>query len=136
MTNGCFDLLHAGHIYLLNKAKKLGDILILAVNDDASIKKLKGVDRPVFTLDERLEVLVAITVIDYLIVFSQETPLKLISTLLPDVLVKGGDWKPNSVVGKAEVERSGGKLTLIPFRQGHSSSDLIDRIQNSVRRQT
>jgi len=132
-TNGCFDLLHGGHIHLLTEAKKLGDILIVAVNDDSSIRKNKGPGRPVFPLEERLEILESIEAIDYLIAFSQETPKKVIESLLPDVLVKGGDWLPKEVVGRQEVEESGGKVIIIPFLNGHSSSEMVRKIIESAK---
>ena len=127
-TNGCFDILHRGHIHLFHEAKKLGDILIVAVNDDSSIWKIKGPTRPIFPLKERMEVLEAIADIDYLVSFSEETPKEIISSLLPDVLVKGGDWKPEEVVGKKEVEQAGGEVITIPYLPHHSSSDIIGRI--------
>jgi len=127
-TNGCFDLIHAGHVYLFRTAKVLGDVLITAVNDDASIRRFKGPSRPVFALAERLEVLQAIEAIDYLTVFCQDTPLQIINALQPDVLVKGGDWKPDKVVGRAEVLAAGGKVEIVPVRPGSSSSSIIDRI--------
>ena len=110
-TNGCFDLLHGGHVHLFEEAKKLGDVLIVAVNDDRSIRKIKGASRPIFPLEERLEILGAIEYIDYLIPFAEETPQSVISHLLPDVLVKGEDWKMDEVVGRKEVEEAGGKVT-------------------------
>lgn len=127
-TNGCFDLLHKGHIHLFREAKKWGDVLIVAVNDDASIKKFKGRWRPIFPLEERLEILEAIEEIDYLVSFSEETPQKIISLLLPDVLVKGGDWKLEEVVGRKEVESFGGRVVLIPYLKGYSTSALIKKI--------
>lgn len=127
-TNGCFDILHRGHIHLFHEAKKLGDILIVAVNDDSSIRKIKGSTRPIFPLEERMEVLDAIADIDFLVSFSEETPRKIITSLLPDVLVKGGDWKPQEVVGKKEVEQAGGEVITIPYLPHHSSSDIIGRI--------
>ncbi|MHB8093564.1 MAG: adenylyltransferase/cytidyltransferase family protein [Candidatus Aminicenantales bacterium] len=132
-TNGCFDLLHGGHVRLFREARKRGDILIVALNTDASIRRLKGKARPIFPLRERLEVLSAIADIDYLTWFAEETPLKTIAALLPDVLVKGGDWKPGQVVGKAEVEGAGGKVVIVPYLKGHSSSSIIGRIRSSVR---
>jgi len=132
-TNGCFDILHSGHVYLFREAKKRGDVFMVAVNDDASVKKIKGASRPIFPLKERLEVLEAIEEIDYLTSFSEETPQKIIALLVPDVLVKGGDWKPEEVVGKAEVERAGGKVVIIPYLKGQSSSEIIDRIIRSVK---
>jgi len=132
-TNGCFDILHSGHVYLFREAKKRGDVFMVAVNDDASVKKIKGASRPIFPLKERLEVLEANEEIDYLTSFSEETPQKIIALLVPDVLVKGGDWKPEEVVGKAEVERAGGKVVIIPYLNGQSSSEIIDRIIRSVK---
>ena len=127
-TNGCFDLLHKGHIHLFREAKKWGEVLIVAVNDDPSLKKLKGNWRPIFPLEERLEILEAIEEIDYLVPFSEETPQRIISLILPDILVKGGDWKLEEVVGREEVERSGGKVVLIPYLKGYSTSALIKKI--------
>lgn len=127
-TNGCFDLLHAGHISLFRRAKKLGDVLIVALNADASVRKVKGPSRPIFPLKERLEILEAIEVIDYLTWFSEETPQKIIAALLPDFLVKGGDWKPKQVVGKKEVEAAGGRVVIIPYFKGHSSSAIIRKV--------
>jgi len=127
-TNGCFDILHSGHIHLFREAKKFGDVLFVAVNDDSSIRKIKGPTRPIFPLEERMEVLEAISDVDFLVSFSEETPKVIISSLLPDVLVKGGDWKPEEVVGKKEVEQVGGKVVTIPYLSYHSSTDIIQRI--------
>ncbi len=127
-TNGCFDILHGGHIHIFREAKKRGDILIVAVNDDLSVKKIKGPSRPIFPLSERMEILEAVEEIDFLVSFSEETPQTIIASLLPDVLVKGGDWKLDEVVGKSEVERAGGKVIIIPYLEGYSSSDIIERI--------
>jgi len=127
-TNGCFDLLHGGHIRLFREAKRRGDALVVALNTDASVRKLKGPLRPVFPLKERLEVLAAVADIDYLTWFSEETPRKTIAALLPDVLVKGGDWTPENVVGKAEVEGAGGRVVIVPYLKGRSSTSIIDRI--------
>ncbi len=131
-TNGCFDLLHKGHIHLFREAKKWGDVLIVAVNDDASIKKFKGSWRPIFPLEERLEILEAIEEIDYLVSFSEDIPQKIISLLIPDVLVKGGDWKLDEVVGREEVEGAGGRVVLVPYLEGYSTSALINKIINSA----
>jgi len=128
-TNGCFDLLHLGHIKLFKYAKQLGDILIVGVNSDSSIKKIKGSKRPVFPLNERLEILEAVEFIDYLTIFEEETPQKLIAFLLPDILVKGGDWKPEQVVGKREVEQAGGKVIIFPYMKGYSSTNIIEKIK-------
>lgn len=127
-TNGCFDLLHGGHIWLFHQAKKLGDILVVAVNSDDSIRKLKGKSRPIFPLSERLEILEAIEDIDYLMAFDDLTPHKVISRLLPDILVKGGDWSLDQIVGREEVEKAGGKVAVIPYRQGKSTSEIIQKI--------
>ncbi len=131
-TNGCFDLLHSGHIHLIREAKKQGDVFIIAVNEDESIRRLKGGSRPIFPLEERLEVLEAVGDIDYLITFSEATPQRIIAALLPDVLVKGGDWKPEEVVGKREVEHSGGRVVIIPYLKGRSTSEIIGRIIQSA----
>ena len=133
-TNGCFDLLHSGHVYLFREARKLGDALIVAVNDDASVQKIKGPRRPIFPLRERLEILEAIQSIDYLIPFSQETPREIISSLLPDVLVKGGDWNMDEVVGREEVTAAGGKVILIPPRKGQSTSQILSRVIESFKK--
>jgi len=131
-TNGCFDLLHGGHIHLFREARKHGDILVVAVNDDFSVKKIKGASRPIFPLEERLEILEAIEEIDYLTYFSEDTPQEVIALLLPDVLVKGGDWKPEDVVGKREVEGAGGDVRIIPYLEGCSTSEIIERIVQSA----
>lgn len=127
-TNGCFDLLHAGHVWLFKEARKLGDILVVAVNSDASLRRLKGPKRPVFPLKERLEILAAIEFIDVLTVFPQDTPQKIIALLHPDVLVKGGDWPPDQIVGRKEVEESGGRVVLIPYIEGLSTTGIIKKI--------
>jgi rfaE bifunctional protein nucleotidyltransferase chain/domain len=130
LTNGCFDLLHGGHIHLFKQAKKLGDVLIVAVNDDASIQRLKGLNRPIFPLEERVEVLEAVAYIDFLLSFSQDTPKELIAALLPDILVKGGDWAHDEVVGREEVEGAGGRVVLIPYLPGYSSTAIINRVKS------
>lgn len=127
-TNGCFDLIHGGHIHLFRFAKSCGDVLIVALNTDASIRKIKGPSRPVFPLKERYEILSAIEHIDYLTSFSEETPQTIIAALLPDVLVKGGDWASDEIVGKKEVEEAGGKVVRAPYLIGRSSTDIIEKI--------
>jgi rfaE bifunctional protein nucleotidyltransferase chain/domain len=127
-TNGCFDLLHAGHIRLFREAAKMGDCLIVALNSDASVRRLKGPNRPIFPLPERFEILSAIEDIDYLVSFPEATPRRIIADLLPDVLVKGGDWGPDEIVGRAEVEATGGRVVRVRFVEGHSSSSIIRRI--------
>jgi rfaE bifunctional protein nucleotidyltransferase chain/domain len=123
-TNGCFDLLHGGHVHLFREAKKLGD--------DRSIRMIKGPSRPIFSLEERLEILEAIEYIDYLVSFPEETPRKIISALLPDVLVKGADWKKDEVVGRKEVEAAGGKVVQVSLHKGTSTSSLLQRILDTV----
>jgi D-beta-D-heptose 7-phosphate kinase/D-beta-D-heptose 1-phosphate adenosyltransferase len=130
-TNGVFDLLHAGHIDLLEFAKNSGDYLIVGINDDDSARRLKkGEGRPIYPLAERMEVLEAVMYVDYITPFSQDTPLELIKSLLRvDVLVKGGDYKPHEVVGRKEVEEAGGKLLLFDFRTPYSTTAIVDRVQ-------
>jgi len=132
-TNGCFDLIHGGHIHLFRWAKKQGDVLIVALNTDASIRRLKGPTRPIFPLAERFEVLAAIEDIDYLVSFGEDTPRKIIAALLPDILVKGGDWGPGEIVGAEEVEAAGGRVLRVPYLKGHSSTDIIEKIVRSFR---
>jgi D-beta-D-heptose 7-phosphate kinase/D-beta-D-heptose 1-phosphate adenosyltransferase len=127
-TNGCFDLLHAGHIRLFREARKLGDVLIVALNRDVSVRKIKGPARPIFPLRERWEILEAIEDIDYLTSFGEETSQKIIATLLPDVLVKGGDWGPHQVVGRETVEAAGGKVVRVRQLKGQSTSAIVKKI--------
>jgi rfaE bifunctional protein nucleotidyltransferase chain/domain len=124
-TNGCFDLIHAGHIRLLREAKELGDVLIVALNTDASIRRLKGRTRPIYPLKERQEILAAVEVIDFVTSFAEDTPRRIIAHLLPDVLVKGGDWKPDEVIGREEVEAAGGRVVIVPYLEGRSTSSMI-----------
>lgn len=128
-TNGVFDLLHPGHIELLQFARSQGDFLVVGVNDDASVRRLKGEKRPIFPLAERMEILAALECVDYVVPFSQDTPLELIRTLgRIDVLVKGGDYAPGEVVGREQVEAAGGKLCLFKLSGDYSSSALIAKI--------
>lgn len=130
-TNGCFDLIHGGHIHLFRRAKARGDVLIVAVNSDASVRRLKGPARPVFPLAERMEVLAALADIDYVTWFEEDTPQEIIAALLPDVLVKGGDWGAGEIVGTAEVEGAGGRVYRVPYRRGHSSTNIIEKIRKN-----
>ncbi|MCJ7679693.1 MAG: adenylyltransferase/cytidyltransferase family protein [Candidatus Aminicenantes bacterium] len=130
-TNGCFDILHGGHIRLFQEGKRQGNILIVAVNTDETIQKQKGPARPIFPLAERLEVLDALENVDYLVPFSEDTPLELILLLKPDVLIKGGDWKPDEVVGKKEVEEWGGRVIHFPYVTGSSTTALVEKIIRS-----
>lgn len=124
-TNGCFDLLHVGHVRLLEKAKSLGSILVVGLNSDGSVRKLKGLRRPVNPAGGRAEVLSALHAVDYVVLFSDRTPIRLIRRIKPDVLVKGGDWVKDQVVGKDFVESYGGKVTLFPFVKGYSTSKFL-----------
>jgi len=127
-TNGCFDILHPGHTRYLAEARTLGDALIVAVNSDASVRALKGPSRPVFPAAERAEVLAALRAVDYVTIFDDITPRVVIARMTPDVLVKGGDWGPNEIVGREEVKAAGGRVVSIPLVAGFSSSALIERI--------
>jgi len=130
MTNGCFDVLHAGHVAYLEEAKSLGDRLIVAVNDDASVKRLKGKSRPINALEDRLLVLAGLAAVDWVVPFSEDTPAQLVAKVLPDILVKGGDYKPDEIVGARDVLRNGGEVRVLAFRDGHSSSRIIDRLND------
>jgi rfaE bifunctional protein nucleotidyltransferase chain/domain len=125
-TNGCFDLLHPGHTRYLAEARKLGDVLIVAVNSDASVRALKGPGRPIFPAAERAEILAALEAVDYVTIFDDLTPQAVIARLLPNVLVKGADWGPDDVVGRAEVEAAGGQVVSIPVVPGYSTSAIIE----------
>ena len=126
-TNGCFDLLHRGHIYYLSRARELGDLLVVGLNSDASVTLLKGPGRPVNTQEARAEVLGALAFVDYIIVFGEETPLDLITRLEPHILVKGGEYIVEDIVGYKEVTSRGGRVETIPMMEGYSSSSIIDR---------
>lgn len=129
MTNGCFDLLHTGHITYLEQAKALGDRLIVAVNDDASVRRLKGSERPINCLQDRMKMLAAMRMIDWVVPFSEDTPARLISHILPDVLVKGGDYQINQIAGANQVLAHGGEVKILPFVAGYSSSAVIEKIR-------
>ena len=128
-TNGVFDLLHVGHVRYLTQARGLGDALVVAINSDRTVRELKGPDRPVFDQAERAEILAALRSVDYVCVFDDISPRKLITTLLPDVLVKGGDYRLDQIHGREEVEAAGGKVISLPFVQGASTTTLIERIR-------
>jgi len=129
-TNGCFDLIHVGHTRYLEEAKKLGDILIVAVNSDQSVRAIKGNKRPIITEEERAEVLSALQCVDFVVIFDEPDPLNIISSLKPDVMVKGGDWSEDAIIGREVVESIGGKVVLIPEIKGSSTSSIIDKIVN------
>jgi D-beta-D-heptose 7-phosphate kinase/D-beta-D-heptose 1-phosphate adenosyltransferase len=127
-TNGCFDLLHIGHVRYLEEAKSLGDILVVGVNSDASVRGLKGPNRPILPEEERAEILSGLACVDYVTIFDEPTPSNLISLLLPHILVKGGDWTKEETVGWETVERTGGEVVILSFVEGSSSSQLIETI--------
>ena len=127
-TNGCFDLIHPGHVQYLEDARALGDFLVLGLNSDASVARLKGPSRPLQDETARAMVLLGLRSVDAVVRFDEDTPLELITALQPDVLVKGGDYTPDAVVGRELVEARGGRLVLIPFLPGHSTSTIVSRI--------
>jgi D-glycero-beta-D-manno-heptose 1-phosphate adenylyltransferase len=131
-TNGCFDLLHPGHVQLLEHARALGDVLIVAINSDASVRQLKGPARPVIPQHERAEILAALESVDAVIIFDELTPREVISRLLPDVLVKGGDWPGDQIVGREEVEAAGGRVVSIPVLPGHSTTAILRKIREGA----
>jgi len=133
-TNGCFDLLHPGHIDYLQRAAALGDVLIIGLNDDASICRLKGASRPINPLQDRIIMLAALGCVDLVIPFTEDTPLNLITALMPDILVKGGDYQPDTIVGATEVRQAGGEVAVIPFVEGFSTTKLLQRIQAMMMR--
>ena len=130
MTNGCFDLLHPGHIAYLEQAASLGDLLVVAVNDDDSVRRLKGDARPVNAVADRMAVLAGLASVNYTLPFSEDTPAKLIEALAPDVLVKGGDYTVEEIAGHESVIARGGEVVVLDFLEGHSTSSLIDRLSD------
>ncbi len=130
-TNGVFDILHAGHVTYLQQARDLGTMLVVGVNTDASVQRLKGASRPVNTLEDRMIVLDALRSVDLVIPFDTDTPLRLIEQLLPDILVKGGDYTRDAVVGADVVEANGGRVVLIPLLEGRSTTGIINRVQRA-----
>jgi rfaE bifunctional protein nucleotidyltransferase chain/domain len=127
-TNGCFDLLHRGHVEYLYAARELGDQLVVGVNTDDSVRRLKGEGRPVMSLEDRLYVLAGLACVDGVTPFDEDTPRQLIATLRPDVLVKGGDYRPEDVVGAEEVRAAGGDVVILPFLEGRSTTGIIQRL--------
>jgi D-beta-D-heptose 7-phosphate kinase/D-beta-D-heptose 1-phosphate adenosyltransferase len=128
MTNGCFDLLHAGHVQYLARARAMGDRLLVAVNDDASVRRLKGESRPVTPIEDRMTVLAALSSVDWVVPFSEDTPSRLISRVLPEILVKGGDYRVEDIAGADEVRRSGGRVEIIPLISGRSTTRTIGAV--------
>ena len=127
-TNGCFDLLHQGHIDFLRRARALGDFLVVAINTDNSVQRLKGRNRPIVPEEERAELLAGLEMVDAVCLFDQDTPLETILKIRPDVLVKGGDWGLEHIVGRAEVEGWGGQVLALPVLENHSTSGIIERV--------
>ena len=130
-TNGCFDLLHPGHVRYMQMARDLGDVLIVALNSDRAVKILKGDSRPILKENERAEVMAALACVDYVMIFDDISPREIIAALLPDILVKGGDWGVSEIIGREEVEAAGGKVMSLPFVDGVSTSEIIARILNT-----
>jgi rfaE bifunctional protein nucleotidyltransferase chain/domain len=128
-TNGCFDLLHPGHIRSFEAARALGDVLIVGLNSDESVRTLKGVGRPVIPAQERAEILASLECVDVVLIFDDLTPQKVVAALLPDILVKGGDWPGNQIVGREEVEAAGGKVVLVDMVPGYSTTDILKKIR-------
>jgi rfaE bifunctional protein nucleotidyltransferase chain/domain len=129
-TNGCFDLVHAGHVRYLEAARALGDVLVVGLNDDASVRRLKGPGRPILLLAERAEVLAGLSAVDHLVAFAEDTPRALIEILAPDVLVKGADWAEDAIVGREEVEAAGGRVVRVPMLPGRSTTSMLERIRH------
>ena len=129
LANGCFDILHVGHVRYLAQARALGDALLVAINSDQTVRQLKGPDRPIFNHLERAELLAALRFVDYVTIFDNISPRNLITQLLPDVLVKGGDYQLDQIHGREEVEAAGGKVISLPFVEGASTTSLIDKIR-------
>jgi len=130
-TNGCFDILHCGHVKCLEEAKANGDVLVVGINSDESLKKIKGGDRPIVDEKGRSHVVAALESVDYVTIFDEETPLETIKLLLPKVLIKGGDWSKKDIVGSDIVEKSGGEVKNIPLVKGYSTSGIIKKIKRS-----
>lgn len=133
-TNGCFDILHKGHIKTLYEAKRIGDILVVGINDDASVRRLKGFDRPIIPMDSRVTVLASLEFVDYVIPFSEDTPLEIIKQVRPNVLVKGGDYDEDEIVGRELVLKLGGFVKIIDQVQGFSTTDIINKIQKQAKK--
>ncbi|MBI3752935.1 MAG: D-glycero-beta-D-manno-heptose 1-phosphate adenylyltransferase [Deltaproteobacteria bacterium] len=127
-TNGCFDIIHAGHVQYLRKAKSLGDILVVGLNSDSSVKMIKGEKRPIVPQRERAEVLSGLGAIDYVVLFNEPTPIKLIQAILPDALVKGADWASHAIVGADVVKQTGGRIARIKLAKGRSTTNIIKKI--------
>jgi rfaE bifunctional protein nucleotidyltransferase chain/domain len=130
-TNGCFDLLHRGHVHVLTAARACADLLIVGINSDQSVKQIKGSARPVLPESDRCELLGAMEMVDYVILFNEPDPYSVISAIRPDVLVKGGDWNTDKIIGADLVEKAGGEVVIVPYVKGFSTTEIIERIKNS-----
>jgi len=128
-TNGCFDLVHRGHIHLLRQAKALGDILIVGLNSDVSVKTIKGPDRPIMPEADRIELIAALEMVDYVVVYSEPDPYHIIAAIKPNVLVKGGDWSADKIIGADVVEQNGGRVAVVPYLPEFSTTQIIERIR-------
>jgi len=133
-TNGCFDLLHAGHLSYLESIKRRAHVLVVAVNSDASLRRLKGAGRPITPVCERARLVAALKPVDYVVVFQEDTPLRVIRALRPNLLAKGADWKKAQIVGKDFVESSGGRVIQIPFLKGRSTTRILQKLQKGQKR--
>ncbi|HOW57196.1 MAG TPA: D-glycero-beta-D-manno-heptose 1-phosphate adenylyltransferase [Smithellaceae bacterium] len=130
-TNGCFDILHVGHVRYLREAGKTADVLVLALNSDSSVREIKGEKRPIVPEEERAEVLASFEFINYITIFSEQTPLELINYLQPDILIKGGDWPEEKVVGRNEVKKWGGRVVIVPEIAGKSTTNIVEKIKKT-----
>jgi rfaE bifunctional protein nucleotidyltransferase chain/domain len=128
-TNGCFDILHVGHVRYLREAKKTADILVLALNSDSSVRSLKGKERPLVPEKERAEIIAALEFIDFVTIFNELTPLELINYLKPDILIKGGDWAEEDVIGREEIKKWGGRVAIIPEVEGKSTTNIVEKVK-------
>ena len=129
-TNGCFDLLHRGHIYLLREAKALGDLLVVGINSDQSVKAIKGPTRPILAETDRLELIASMEMVDYVVLFDEPDPYNIISILRPHILVKGGDWSAEEVIGGDLVQGNGGKVVVVPYLKGFSTTEIIAKLRS------
>jgi rfaE bifunctional protein nucleotidyltransferase chain/domain len=132
LTNGCFDLLHAGHLHAFLEAKKHGELLVVAINSDDSVRALKGTERPFVLQEQRAKMIAGLRVVDYVVIFDELDPLSIVTDLKPDVLVKGEDWAEGTIIGQDVVESGGGKVVRVPLLEGFSTTDLINKIKSSA----
>jgi rfaE bifunctional protein nucleotidyltransferase chain/domain len=129
-TNGCFDILHRGHVHILREARACGDLLIVGINSDRSVKSIKGASRPILPETDRVELIGAMEMVDYIVLFDDPDPYRLIAAIKPNVLAKGGDWNADKIVGADVVAENGGRIAVIPYLQGFSTTEIIERIRN------